>query len=226
MMVNQELQSYIEQHILPRYEQHDAAHRMDHVQMVIAQSLTLAERISASPDYRDEDGNSLLINMDMAYAIAAYHDTGLCEGRETHHVASARIIREDKQLRRWFTEQQIELMADAAEDHRASAKSAPRTIYGRIVAEADRAIDPITIIRRTIQYGLSHYPQLDKNQHYTRMMEHMSEKYDVGGYLRLWIAESPNAERLEALRAIIHDEGRIRAIFEQIWSELIDTESK
>lgn len=214
------LKQYVEQEILPRYASFDAAHQLDHVLMVIDQSLRLATTITNSSRYHNPDGSKTVISTDMAYAIAAYHDTGLCEGRETHHTASARILRQDTNLRQWFTPEQIEVMADAVEDHRASAQSEPRTIYGRIVAEADRAIDPENIIRRTVQYGLSHYPELDMEGHYQRTLEHMAEKYAEGGYLRLWIAESPNGERLAELRAIIRDPKRMRDIFEQQYSEL------
>lgn len=205
--ITAELRTYIESAILPRYESFDAAHRRDHVDTVIRQSLMLAESF---PE----------VNVDMTYTIAAYHDTGLVENRETHHVVSARIIRADKELRRWFTAEQIDVMADAAEDHRASAKSVPRTIYGRIVAEADRQIIPEVVIRRTIQYGLSHYPDLDKEGHYARTVEHLHEKYAEGGYLRLWLDNSPSAKPLAELRDIIRDEVRLRATFERIWQNL------
>ena len=111
-------------------------------------------------------------------------------------------------------------MADAAEDHRASATHAPRTIYGRIVAEADRFIDPETIVRRTIQYGLDHYPDLSRDGHYRRMLDHLHEKYGRGGYLHLWFSNSPNAERLEHLRQLIDDEPTLRQLFETIYDTL------
>ena len=136
--MNRELIHYIEQEILPRYDHFDAAHRRDHADEVITRSLALAEHYD--------------ININMVYAIAAYHDTGLCEGRDTHHLVSGRIIREDKRLREWFDENQIETIAQAAEDHRASSGHEPRSIYGKIVAEADRLIMPEKVIRRTIQY--------------------------------------------------------------------------
>lgn len=202
--MNTELQKYVEEEIIPRYATFDKAHRIDHVRTVIEQSLKYAALYDA-----DED---------MAYAIAAFHDTGLVEGRQTHHTVSGRIIREDSHLRQWFTDEQIETMAQAAEDHRASSDHEPRSIYGRIVAEADRVIDPRTIIRRTIQYGLSHYPELDEEGHWHRTVEHMHEKYAEGGYLKLWIPESPNAARLEELRAIIRDEKRLRSIFERLFA--------
>lgn len=218
--INQELKQYIEAEIIPRYDGFDAAHRRDHVETVIAQSMYLADIVNSSPDYIEADGTKTQVSPDMVYAIAAYHDTGLCEGRETHHSVSARIIRADQRLKDWFSPEQIELMADAAEDHRASAKSAPRSIYGRIVAEADRIIVPETVIRRTIQYGLSHYPGLDKEGNYRRTDEHLHKKYGDGGYLKLWIPESPNAARLEGLRVIIRDPQKLRASFETIWAAL------
>ena len=111
-------------------------------------------------------------------------------------------------------------MADAAEDHRASAKHEPRTIYGRIVAEADRFIDPETIVRRTIQYGLDHYPELSKEQQYDRMMQHLHEKYGRNGYLKLWLPESPNAAKLEILRQMIDEKAEINVIFQDVFKNI------
>ncbi len=203
--VNPALVTYVEREILPRYDHFDQAHQRDHVTMVIQQSLDIASRLD--------------VDTDMVYAIAAYHDTGLCEGREHHHEVSASIIKADRNLRQWFTEEQILVMADAAEDHRASAKQAPRTIYGRIVAEADRFIDPETIVRRTIQYGMDHYPELSREEQYQRMLTHLKEKYGRNGYLKLWFPDSPNAARLERLHDLIDDEQAVRQLFEQYTPE-------
>ena len=93
------------------------------------------------------------VDPELVYTAAAYHDTGLCADRKTHHVVSARIIREDARLREWFSEEQIETIAQAAEDHRASSDHAPRTVYGRLIAEADRQIIPETVIARTMAYS-------------------------------------------------------------------------
>ena len=70
---------------------------------------------------------------------------------------------------------------------------------------------------RTVQYGFKHSPELDKEGHWRRTCEHMAEKYDVGGYLKLWIPESRNAEGLSRLREIIHDRDRLRASFESAY---------
>ncbi len=214
--MNQQLVEYIESEIIPRYAGFDEAHRVDHARTVIEESLKLAKIAGQAGN---DKGTVNDVNIDMVYAIAAYHDTGLCEGREKHHLVSGRIIREDGTLRRWFTEDQIETMAQAAEDHRASSDHEPRSIYGRIVAEADRIIDGETIVRRTIQFGLSHYPELDRQQHWERMFAHLKEKYDYGGYLKLWIPGSSNAARLEEFRQNMRRPGWLQNLFDQYFPE-------
>lgn len=211
-MVNPAIIAYIEQEILPRYDHFDAAHQRNHADEVIERSLALAKHYE--------------VNNDMVYAIAAYHDTGLCEGRDTHHLVSGRIIREDKKLRDWFTEDQIETMAQATEDHRASSGHEPRSIYGKIVAEADRLISPEKVIRRTIQFTQDHFPDYDKEQQYQRFREHLMEKYSDTGYLKLWLPQSENAPRLEELRKIIRDEVKMREAFDRAFGHTQETKQQ
>ena len=199
------LADFLESEIVPEYDNFDKAHQRDHVHYVMSQAIELS-------GHYDVDRNMVL-------AAAAYHDTGLREDRKTHHLVSGRIIRSDERLQSWFTPEQVETIAQAAEDHRASSDHEPRSVYGRLIAEADRQIDPVTIIRRTIQYGLSHYPERDMEGHWERTLEHLHEKYDFGGYLKLWIPESSNAERLAELRRIIADKARLREIFDELFAE-------
>ena len=198
-----ELINHIEGEIMPRYEAFDKAHDRRHAFMVMSNSLRLAQHYD--------------VDMQMVYTIAAYHDLGLETGREQHHTVSARIVREDKRLKKFFTSEQIEIMADAVEDHRASSSHEPRTIYGKIVAEADRIIDSETIMTRTVQYGLSHYPTLTKDEHIERAVLHIKEKYGRGGYLKLWIPQSTNATRLEEMRQLIDCEDELRRKLEMIY---------
>ena len=204
-MIRREIVEYVEREILPRYEGFDPAHRRDHADVVVERSIALAERLGA--------------RVDMAYVVAAYHDTGLAVGRDVHHTESKRILLEDSALRQWFSAEDIATMADAVEDHRASSKQPPRTLYGRIVAEADRLIEPRTILRRTVQFTLTHHPDLDREEGYERLLEHMREKYDYGGYLKLWVEESDNAQRLEELRRIIADRALLRRLYDEIYDE-------
>ena len=203
----EKIREFVVRDIIPQYDNFDAGHGRDHVQTVISQALELAQY------YPEVDPCVLLV-------AAAYHDLGLAFGREEHHTHSARIVREDARLRQWFTNEEINTIADAAEDHRASSSHEPRTIYGRIVAEADRIIDGETIVRRALQYGMKHEPGLDREGQYRRLMEHMREKYDYGGYLKLWIPESDNAVRLYAFRQTLADETAFRKMFDRIYESL------
>lgn len=124
-MIPKPLITYIETAIIPRYKEFDKAHNLSHVRTVIEESLALA-RQHPEADER------------LAYVIAAYHDTGLCRDRTTHHLVSGEILMADSTLRQWFSDTEILLMKEAVEDHRASTDHEPRSIYGKIVAEADR----------------------------------------------------------------------------------------
>lgn len=192
------MKEYIEQVILPQYDAFDGGHRRDHAQMVIEESLKLAREHGA-----DEQ---------MAYVIAAYHDLGLRVDRETHHLHSGEILMADQTLRRWFTEEQIKVMREAVEDHRASSKHPPRSIYGAIVAEADRLIDPVLVIQRTMAYSAKLYPDGDFETLYARSKAHLQEKYAEGGYMRLWLNSERNVRSLEELRGIIREEERLRRL--------------
>lgn len=204
--LDRELVDYVEREIIPRYRLFDAAHREDHVRTVIRESLELAAPYG--------------LEANVIYAAAAWHDTGLVAGRERHHLVSGEIVAADGRLRKWFTEEQIRTIREAVEDHRASAGREPRSVYGRIVAEADRVIDPDTTLRRTVSYGLSHAPELDREGQYARFCEHLTSKYAPGGYLKLYVPESKNRERLERLQALIAAPERLREAFDALYDEL------
>lgn len=200
-----DLVEFIETQILPQYAHFDKAHNMEHATRVIRRSLDLARQTGA--------------DLNMAYAIAAYHDLGLSGPRAIHHMTSGKILMQDARLKRWFSPEQLRMMKEAVEDHRASASRAPRSIYGKIVAEADRDIDPETVIRRTIQYGLSNYAELNEEQQWQRFLQHMDEKYSANGYIRLWIRGSENERKLNELRQLIANPKVMRPVFDRIFKE-------
>lgn len=197
---------YIENSIIPQYATFDEAHNVEHVNRVIDESMKLAEEYGVNPE--------------MCYVIAAFHDIGMPLGRKEHHLNSARILREDRAIRMWFNEKQINMMAEAIEDHRASADNPPRSIYGAIVAEADRDLRPEVPLRRTIQYGLSNYPNEDYEFHKQRTIQHLTEKYGRNGYLKLPLNSQTNIEGLEQLRQIIESPELFNQKFQEMWERL------
>lgn len=203
--VSLELMSFIEANILPRYSSFDKAHGLMHVTNVIRRAVALARKIGA--------------DVNMAYTAAAYHDLGLEGPRAIHHITSGKIIAADARLRRWFSADQIKIIKEAAEDHRASASHAPRSIYGKIVAEADRNLDPETVMRRTIEYGTDHYPEKNKEEQWRRFCEHLYNKYSNNGYIKLWISGSDNEKNLKKLRELIANKTLLREMFDRMYEE-------
>ena len=200
-----DLVEFIETQILPQYASFDKAHSMEHVTRVIRNTLELVRTTG--------------VEIDMAYTIAAYHDLGMSGPRAIHHLTSGKILASDARLKRWFSSEQIKIMKEAVEDHRASASHAPRSIYGKIVAEADRDLSPDTVFRRTVQFGLSAYPQLTAEQHWQRFKEHMDSKYSEHGYIKLWIPGSANEQHLARLRNLIEQPDELRKLFDRIFDE-------
>lgn len=202
--VSLDLMEFVEKNILPRYAAFDKAHNLTHINRVISRSLKLASKIGADAD--------------MAYAIAAYHDLGLEGPRAVHHLTSGKILAADQRLQKWFTNEQLKIMKEAVEDHRASTSHTPRSLYGKIVAEADRDLEPSIVFRRTIEYGIDHYPEKNKEEQWQRFLSHMENKYSSHGYIRLWLPNSPNEQNLKRIRELISAPQLLREEFDRIYA--------
>lgn len=203
--LNLEIMSFVEKEILPRYNAFGKSHGLQHVQHVISNSLELVPLTGA--------------DINMVYVIAAYHDLGMEGPRAIHHITSGKILQADARLKKWFSPEQIKIMKEAVEDHRASSSRQPRSIYGKIVAEADRDLDPETVFTRAIQYGLENYPEKGEEEQWKRFAAHMEEKYSINGYIKLWIPGSPNAKRLRTIQNIIEDKDKLHEIFNRIYKQ-------
>ena len=203
--VNLDIMAFVEQQILPRYNAFGRSHGLGHVQRVIKNSLQLAAMTGA--------------DLNMAYVTAAYHDLGMEGPRAIHHITSGKILLGDARLRKWFSPEQIKIMKEAVEDHRASASREPRSIYGKIVAEADRDLEPEVVFTRAILFGIEHNPELNKEGQWARFNHHMEEKYSTNGYMRLWIPGSPNEKKLREVRETIANKKQLREVFDKIYEK-------
>ena len=114
-----DLVEFIETQILPRYADFDRAHNLEHVTRVIRRSLDLV-RITGA-------------DINMAYTIAAYHDLGMSGPRAIHHITGGKIIASDARLKRWFSREQIKIMKEAVEDHRAHGLNTSLKVVGNFL---------------------------------------------------------------------------------------------
>jgi len=183
--LNESLIKYINDKIIPMYKKFDKGHDVNHVTSVINDSLKIAEIL------KDD------VDMNIVYTIAAFHDTGLSKNRDVHHIESGKIVRKDTFLRTIFDKDTIELIAQACEDHRASSKHPPRSLYGKVVSDADRSDNLDTMFKRAYNFGKHNNPELSEEEHFERVYEHLSEKYGRKGYVKYHLKETEEVRKLE-----------------------------
>lgn len=176
----------------------DRAHGQEHIRQVIKKSMFLAEKMDA-----DEE---------MVYVIAAYHDLGMKVSRVEHGFHSARILESDIWLPRWFTGEQRQIMAQAVEDHSKSLGRAPRSLYGKIIYQADMIFDAEIIVKRSILFGVAYYQEYTFEQQVERVYYYVNKKYGVNGLLKLWIDIPEERIRLRQLQNKIKDKDYVYRI--------------
>ncbi len=187
-----EMVSYIREKVFPVYGRNDKAHRIEHISYVIRRSLLFMQQF---------DG----LNADMVYAIAAWHDIAHHIDKDHHETLSALVFADDEAMKTFFTAEQLQIMKEAIEDHRASLEYVPRSVYGKIVSSADRSADVDEFIRRTHAYSLKHYPQYTQAQHMERGYQHMKDKYGDGGYAKHYVVDEDYLHFQQTIRELIAD---------------------
>lgn len=162
------IRRYIETEILPKYDG-IGGHTSDHINRVIERSLRFANQAPG-------------VNIDMVYIIAAYHDLGRLIDNETHNIESGKMLRVDKFLNEHFSDDDVETMAQAVEDHRSSLDHEPRSIYGKIVSSADRNTQVEQCLSRSYDYAKHLHPEWTDDQLIETARFHLREKYSTDGY--------------------------------------------
>lgn len=166
--VNSEIVNYVETEILPKYSGL-GGHTDKHIRQVIKRSLKFYQQ---APD----------LNIDMVYIIAAYHDLGRLIDNETHNIESAKMLCKDKFIKELFSPEEIDTMAEAVEDHRASLKCEPRSIYGKLVSSADRNTNIDDMLSRVYDYHKHLNPEMKESKIVEGARRHLREKYSPDGY--------------------------------------------
>ena len=166
--VSKEIQDYIENEILPKYNG-IGGHTDEHIRQVIERSFEF---------FKQTEG----LNIDMVYVIAAYHDLGRLIDNETHNIESAKMLRADEFLKAHFSAEDIETMAQAVEDHRSTLKSEPRSIYGKLVSSADRNTKVDVALGRAYDYAKHLQPDASEDEWIEYCRYQLRIKYTPDGY--------------------------------------------
>lgn len=205
MKINQELKKYIENTIFPSYKKNDSGHNLEHIKYVIDRSLKFAS-------------NQDNINYDMVYVIAAYHDIGHYIDAKNHEKFSANMLLLDKNLRKFFTLEEIKIMSEAVYDHRASLEEKPRSIYGKIVSSADRNTLVEVFLKRTYAYRIEHNPNDTLDEIIKEAREHIINKFGKKGYAtkKMYFEDLDYKKFLEEIKVLVEDEIEFKRKFMEV----------
>lgn len=189
--MNRELKEYIENNIFKSYSKNEQAHDVNHIKSVIKRCEELSENLD--------------INQDMLYVIASYHDIGHYINAKKHEIISAEIMMKDENLKRFFNAEQLKIIKEAIEDHRASSEKEPRSIYGKLISSVDRNIDIDNSIERCYYYGKNHYPELNEEQLMERIYLHIQKKYGMNGYAKFYFNDEKYNNYLKEVDRLLNN---------------------
>lgn len=199
MSIDPKLKQYIDNNVLPQYSNDNSGHGIQHIRYVIRRCLNFSKQI---PD----------ININVIYTAAAYHDIAHHIDKHTHEILSAKAFIDDNNVKHFFNSDEIILIKEAIEDHRASANHIPRSIYGKILSTADRSTDVDEFLRRTHAYTLKHFPNSTEEEILERAITHTKEKYGADGYAKHYLPDPEYDEFISEIQLLLSDES---AFFER-----------
>ncbi len=193
--INGELREYIEKNILPQYDTNIGGHGIDHIRTVIERCFEIIGEFNL-----DVDSN-------MIYTIAAFHDIGYKEDPDNHEQVSSRKFKEDSGIRKFFTEEQIEIIAEAIVDHRASLEYEARSIYGKIVSSADREISVERMLDRSFKYQSDKHK--DEKPSTLQVIDYsykkLFSKYGKEGYAKMYFPDKKYLEYLKTMQELLEN---------------------
>lgn len=202
--VNKDLLEYLMEEIIPIYNTLDKGHGIKHIGTVIDSSMKLCKEAK--------------VRYDMLIVASVFHDLGMIIDRKIHQAHSKNMVLENIKLRKWFNEEELNLIGEACEDHRASNKNEPRSIYGYILSDADRTTDIFDMIIRCYNFSIKNYNDKTYEELYNRVYSHLKEKYGEGGYAKFYLKESFDIIMKPYLEAqeILKDEERFKVIYDKL----------
>jgi len=199
--MNNDLLKYLKINIFPLYDKNDNGHNAIHLKNVIERSLKLA------PEYN--------LDLNMAYTIAAYHDCGCYIDRENHEKISANIFINDNHMKQFFNEEQMNIIKEAIEDHRASLETEPRSMYGKIICLADKNTSVEMVCRRSYEYSKNSNPNRNFDEIFNESYAFMKKKFGENGYSKPYIEDDVYKKYIKELRSLLADKEKMKTAYKK-----------
>lgn len=197
--VNPALRNYVENKIFPQYAQNDKAHGMCHIREVIRRAFRLNKSFK------------LQLEPDLIFAIAAYHDLGKHIDSKRHEIISAELFRQDAEMAKFFSPSQINLIAEAIEDHRSRKSDNPRSVYGQLISSADRNTRVEMVFVRSFFVGKDYQPEVTVAEHLDFNFHRLAQRYSLDDPENMFFADQEYRDFLVAMRQLLQDKELFKA---------------
>lgn len=200
--INPELKEYVEKEIFPEYEKNKDGHDINHIVQVLKRSFNLSKQLEN-------------INLDMVYTIAAFHDIGYHINKEEHETVSANMFYENEKMKDFFTEEERVIIKEAIEDHRFSSDTEPRSIYGKLIASADKTPDLKAMVTRTRAYSLKHFPEMTEEEMFERERNELRNRFSKEND-KCYIKDEEYEKFLDDMADITSDIGKYKEYYSRV----------
>lgn len=203
MNINSELKEYIEKYVFPEYSKNEQAHNIEHIKYVINRSFKFADTV---PN----------INYNIVYTIAAYHDIGHHIDSKKHEIISGEIMSKDENLKKFFSDEELKIIKEAIEDHRASSDHEPRSIYGKIVCDADKDNNIEISLLRAYEFTKRYFPDYTVEECYKNVFEQLQYKFGTQGKVKYWINSQKQQDFMKSMHELSQDENKFNSFLTKV----------
>lgn len=215
--VRKDLKDFLLKTIKPQYKNFDKAHSISHFNFVTNNCVEYGKELI-------KQGES--VDLEIAFVVGALHDIGIAEGREGHAKSSGKFVRACKELKQWFSDEQIEMIAQAVEDHSSHLEYEPRSIYGKLVADADRNNSLYLVFSRPVKFGIKNESFRTRQSHIDRVYEFVQNKFGRNGYVKYHLNIPQTRKEQQAVWELLDDEKACKAYIAGLFDEITKGKSK
>ena len=193
--------NYVEDKVLPLYDTNIGGHGRDHILTVIMRSFEIKKEFDLSLK------NKLIL------IIAAYHDIGYKKDPDNHEQVSSEMFLADKEIQKFLEPDEVQIVAEAIVDHRASLEYEARSEYGKLVSSADRETSVENMLKRSFLYQADKHA--DENPTIEQVIEYsfkkLTKKFGKDGYAKMYFPDKKYTEYLKEMQELLENKDKFIA---------------
>ena len=193
--------NYVEDKVLPLYDTNIGGHGRDHILTVIMRSFEIKKEFDLSLK------NKLIL------IIAAYHDIGYKKDPDNHEQVSSEMFLADKEIQKFLEPDEVQIVAEAIVDHRASLEYEARSEYGKLVSSADRETSVENMLKRSFLYQADKHaaenPTIEQVIEYS--FKKLTKKFGKDGYAKMYFPDKKYTEYLKKMQELLENKDKFIA---------------